>query len=120
MKKYLPLFILLVVLGFAFAMPALAAPCPDDPTRLCNPVGIDNLEDLAQRIGEAILKLAIPIAVIIIIWIGIQFLLANGNPEKINKAKSALWWTLIGLAVILIGGGFIALIRDILSLSANP
>ena len=90
----------------------------DASTNLKNPLGEgnDSLEKLAVIIGKAIQDLAIPVAVIIIIWIGVQFLTANGNPEKISKARTALLWTVIGLAIIFIGGGFITLIKDILNL----
>lgn len=86
--------------------------------RIINPLGdnVNDLESLAKVIGTAIVDLALPVAVIIILWIGVQFLLAGGNAEKITKARKALLWTLVGIAIILIGDGFIALIKDILSL----
>lgn len=82
-----------------------------------NPIGAKDLTELASAVANTLIKLAIPIAVIIIIWAGIQFFLANGNSEKVSKAKQTLLWTMVGLAVILIGSGFIDLIKDILSLS---
>ena len=89
---------------------------PGGTAELKNPIGIDNLEDLANKIGGVLVDLAIPIAVIMIIWSGVQFLIAAGNSEMITKAKNTLKWAIIGLAVIFIGKGFITLIQDILSL----
>lgn len=86
-------------------------------TELKNPLGgINDPESLAKAIGKAIVDLAIPVAVVLIIWVGVQFMLAGGNSEKIGKAKKALLWIVVGLAIIFIGDGFIALIKDILSL----
>lgn len=93
------------------------APSPTG-LQLTDPLGAGgDLGKLLEKIGETIIDLAIPIAVILIIWIGIQFMTAQGNPEKINKAKKALFWVIIGLAIILIGNGFVSLIRSILELS---
>src|SRR3989344_1652576 len=96
---------------------ASASPCP--PNQLCNPVGINNLKDLAVRIGGVIKDLAIPIPVIIIIWAGVQFLIAGGNTERVTTARKALAYAVIGLAIIFIGSGFIDLIQSILSLKGK-
>ena len=93
---------------------ARAADCP--PGELCNPIGTTSLIVLVLKIMGYITELAIPIAVIMIIWVGIRFFFAQGNPEKISKASHALLWIVVGFAIILIGDGFIALIRSILDL----
>ncbi len=100
---------------FAAASPSPSVvPCL--PNQLCNPINATDLIDLIHQIGGVLIQLAIPIAVILIIWIGIQFFLAQGNSEKVTRAKSALLWLIVGLAIILIGDGFIALIKSILDL----
>ena len=93
---------------------APAGSCP--PNELCNPIGQDNFQDLVNAIVVTLPKIIIPLAVIIIIWIGIKFFLAQGNTEKIKKARDALLWTVVGLAIILIGTGFVSLIKSILDL----
>ncbi|MEK7583169.1 MAG: pilin [Patescibacteria group bacterium] len=107
----------------AAGAPAAAAqptvnPCPGTPeNELCDPIGSKSVEDLLKKMQEVIIKIAIPLAVIMIIWIGIQFFLSQGNPEKVSSARKALWWTIVGLMIILIGEGFVSLIRSILELS---
>ena len=44
-----------------------------------------------------------------IIWVGFMFVAAQGNSEKISKARTALLWTIIG-GLILIGAQAIALL----------
>lgn len=47
------------------------------------------------------------IAVLFIIWSGFLFIQAQGNPEKIKKAKMTFFTTIIGTALLL-GGSVIA------------
>lgn len=81
-----------------------------------NPIQSESLIDLAKAIGRFLFQIGIPIAVIVIIYSGILFLTSGGNKEKITKARQALWYAVIGLAIILIGQGFFTLIKSILDL----
>ncbi len=40
-----------------------------------------------------------------IIYVGFSFITAQGNKDKLSKAKDAMWYTLLGAAVIL--GAFV-------------
>ena len=50
-----------------------------------------------------------------IIYSGILFMISRGNDEDITKAKKALMWSLIGLAILIMGKTWITLIESILS-----
>jgi len=52
-----------------------------------------------------------------IIYSGLLFMTAAGDEEKVSKAKKALTWSLIGLAVLIMGRAWISLIKDILGVS---
>ncbi|MBI4836846.1 MAG: hypothetical protein HY813_00350 [Candidatus Portnoybacteria bacterium] len=69
--------------------------------------------DLAYRIANYIFLVVVPIAVIAIIWSGILFLSAGDSEERITKAKRAITYSIIGLAIALVGSGFVTLIKDI-------
>jgi hypothetical protein len=84
-----------------------------------NPIAAESLVDLAKAIGRFLFQIAIPIAVIIIIYAGLLYLTSGGKPEQIKKATGALKYALIGLAIILIGQGFFSLIKSILNLGAQ-
>ncbi len=75
--------------------------------RLINPIGpnLDTLEDFIVKIIEIVLYIIVPILALMIIYTGFLFVSAQGNPEKLKKAKSALAFTLIGAALIL--GAFV-------------
>jgi hypothetical protein len=56
---------------------------------------------------DAIIQIGLVFVVLAIIYAGLQFILAQGNPEKISKAKSVFLWTMIG-GVVLLGAGAIS------------
>lgn len=45
--------------------------------------------------------LVIILAVILIIWTGLQYILASGNPDKMKKASIQLGWLVIGIAIVI-------------------
>ena len=81
-----------------------------------NPLAAENFNELIDALLSWIFWLSIPIAVIMIIYSGIQILLSGGDPTKVTKGKKILLWVVVGLAAIFIGRGFIALIESILNL----
>lgn len=109
-----------------------AAQCPLDkcPTtpgtsqtfkfKLDNPLG-DNktILDLIGVIATWLFNIAIPIAVAMIVYSGVMFLWSQGDPGRVKKARDILLYTVVGLAIILIGKGFITLIQSILELGSS-
>ena len=70
--------------------------------KLNNPiVGVDTIPDFLAKVINAILLVLTPVVVIMFIYSGFLFVQAQGNEEKIAKAKQTLIYTLIGAAVIL-------------------
>lgn len=80
---------------------------PNINTKIDNPLGsgIDSIPKLIEAIINIVLMIGIPIVVLAIIYTGFLFVKAQGNPEQITKAKSALLYTLIGAALLL--GAFV-------------
>lgn len=81
-----------------------------------NPITANSFIELVKGIYSFIFQISIPIAVVLIIWVGIMFLTSQGNEAKVKQAKQALLWIIVGLAIILIGQGFVTLIESILNL----
>jgi len=77
---------------------------------------VTSIFDLIDKITSFLLTIAIPIAVILIVYAGIILLSSAGNPGKITQAKNTLWYTVIGFSVLLIGKGFFLLIESVLNL----
>jgi len=85
------------------------------PWSISNFVTSSSFEDLVNRIAGWIFTIAIPLAVITIIWSGVLFMTAAGDETKVTTARKALTWSIVGLAIAIIGKGFTTLIQDILS-----
>lgn len=82
-----------------------------------NPIKSQSLLELIDAVAGWILTLAIPASVIMIVYSGLTYLTSGGNPGKVQKAKQILTYAIIGLAVIMIGRGFVSLIQSILDLA---
>lgn len=82
---------------------------------LPNPLKSEEFEDLIRGISNFLYYIAIPLGVIMILYSAFLFMTSGGSEERIKKAKKTLLWTIVGLTIIIIGAGFITLIKDILS-----
>ena len=76
--------------------------------------GEHNILNVVIILSTWIFHLAIALVTILIIYAGIRFLLSRGNTGEVEQAKKMLWYALVGLAIVLIGKGFISLIASIL------
>lgn len=78
-------------------------------TSIKNPLGdnIQTIPDFIKIVIMAVLYVGVPIVALAIIYTGFLFISAQGNSEKLTKAKKALLYTLIG-AVLLLGAFVIA------------
>ncbi len=69
---------------------------------LQNPLNnINSLPALLHALLQAVVELGSIILVLMLVWVGFLFVTAQGNPEEISKARSALVWTLIGGMILL-------------------
>lgn len=72
--------------------------------QISNPLGPDTgLLDIFSLILNGLILIATPIVILTVIYSGFLFVTAQGNVEKLQKAKTAITYALIG-ALILIGG----------------
>jgi hypothetical protein len=81
-------------------------------TKIGNPLGQngpDNLPDFIARVLQTVVKIGATVVVFFVIYSGFLFVTAQGNEEKLKKAKQAFLYTMIG-AAILLGAQLIALV----------
>ena len=69
--------------------------------KLKNPLKVNTIQEAIKLFMDAVVKIAIPFIVVFFIWSGISFILAQGKPEAITKAKNMFWYTVIGTLLIL-------------------
>ncbi len=76
---------------------------------LQNPLKVDNLQDFLKTILAGIVEIGSIFLVLMLVYVGFLFVIARGNPEKIQTARSALVWTVIG-GLLLLGAEAISLV----------
>ena len=77
-----------------------------NPTR---GVGDDLISLLNAILNKVVMPIATVMVVLWIIWAGFSYVLAQGNPAKIEQAHQRLLWSLIG-AGILLGAAAISIV----------
>jgi len=64
-------------------------------------ISAQSIQQLLVDVVEIVLKIAIPIAAMFIIYAGFLFVSARGNQTKIDEAKAAFFAAIIGTAILL-------------------
>ncbi len=76
-------------------------PPPCDPLKLCNPIKFSTLTDFLLAVLNVVLQYSVLLIVLFLVYAGFQFVTAQGNTEKLSKAKQMFVWIIIGAFVIL-------------------
>lgn len=79
---------------FFFPFVAVAA-------RLENPLGFDTLYDFLVAILDVVIYIAFPALILFFVWIGFKFLMAQGDPKEIQKAREYFLWAIVGALLVL-------------------
>lgn len=131
-KLYVSIFMVFGILGFVptFTQTAYAAPCANEPKiltvepwyhDLCK-AGTSDVEvgsnpaEFAGQVGINLLSIALQLAgylaVGFVIWGGMKYILAAGDPGKLGSAKTIIQNALIGLLLALSAVAILNLITD--------
>ncbi|HEX8227370.1 MAG TPA: hypothetical protein VF572_05895 [Candidatus Saccharimonadales bacterium] len=92
---------------------ACSGNAPGDTTVCATPAGGDpltNQNGILHKVTQIIAVIAGVAAVIVIIVAGISYITSGGNAEQVNKAKQAILFALVGLAVIVLAQTIISLV----------
>lgn len=76
------------------------APKQTLPT-LENPIHANNVQELILTITDFIIFLGTLIAVIMFIWVGFKFVMAQGEPKAITDAKHMFFAVVVGTAILI-------------------
>jgi uncharacterized membrane protein len=78
-----------------------------------NPLG-DNVGFLSlfDKVLDGLILLATPIVIVMVIYAGFQFVTAQGNVTKLETAKRAIAYALIGALILLGAAAISALIQS--------
>jgi hypothetical protein len=81
---------------------------------LCPPTRWHTLEDLAESISNWLFSVGLILVPLMIVIAGFMYATSEGDKEKVKKGKDMLFWTIIGLVVMLFSKIFISVIRFVL------
>ena len=74
---------------------------PPPPSAGAGAISLIEIEQLIRRIAGFLIVIGVVLAVIFIIWGGIMYMAAGGDPAKATLAKSRIFNGIIGAAVVL-------------------
>jgi len=111
-RKYSLLKILLkggfvLTIALSFLMPIIVVHATGGlqvNTTINNPLGnghLSTIQAFIEGVLNIVLDVGVPIVTLAIIYAGFLFVQAQGNPEKLTKAKNTLLTVLIGAALLL-------------------
>jgi zinc transporter ZupT len=66
-----------------------------------NPIKVNTILELITLILKLIMEVGLPVIAIAIVYVGFKFVMAQGSSDKINEAKEAFLWVVIGAAIVL-------------------
>lgn len=111
MRIFRALAIMIILLGLASPMYALAQDAPKTQTtnnsgfklsvKINNPLKVDTVQDAIKLFMDAVLRIALPFIIVFFIWSGLSFVLARGNTKKMETAKNMFLYTIVGTLLIL-------------------
>jgi len=88
--------------GLAGSAPATSNTSSGGIATLKSPLqGINSVSDLIFTFMKIVSYIAVIFGVLMIMWVGMQLVLAQGKPEEIKKRSNELLWVVVGIGVIL-------------------
>lgn len=116
MKRIAPILFLFIALFGIFQIVAAAGTTIILENPLKNPDGssVDSFSALLKTIGDWLIKIGAPIAVLMIIIGGFQIMISGGKPEKIKQGRATILWTIIGYAILIVGWGIVKIVTNLI------
>jgi hypothetical protein len=112
--------------GFTIKLPGADAPdtnantntTPDPttviPGKITDPFAGKSLLGVVTQVINILLALIVIAAVVVVVIAGFQILTGGSNPSQLAKARRAITWAIIGLAVAFMSFGIVQIIQKIL------
>lgn len=113
MKKILNTLMFLMVVLLISAVPVLAATAQTN-VEIPNPLKVQSISQLIDRIVTYVIGIATIIFPLIIIYGAWQFLSTGGDMEKVTIARKTITYAVIGYILILISKGITMIVAEIL------
>lgn len=90
-------------------------PGPNGEIRLCNPIGEGaTVMTVLTKIFDTMMTVMLVVVPIFIVIGAFQMMFAAGNPEKFATGQKTILYSVIGLVIILMAKGIVAIVTSIL------
>jgi low temperature requirement protein LtrA len=106
MKKIILLFLIVSLFCFGFAL-------AQEETLIPNPIPHENFEELVNAVLDWILNIALVLMPLLLVWGGMTFITAAGDPSKVEQAKKIIFYTIIGFFVVLLSKSLIEVLQKL-------
>jgi len=106
------------IIGFVFQIDSAFAQATGGSLPTFNiepPIQVGNFEDILNKVIDLLLTIGLPLAGLMYLYAGFQFLTAGGQEKKITSAKQTLLWTTIGVVVLLSAKGIVIAVKGLLT-----
>ncbi len=80
-------------------------------TQLINPIKYKDFSEFVKAVIKVAVQVLTPFVVLAFVYSGFLFVKAQGKPEDIEKAKSAIYWSVIGALILFGAWGFAQIIE---------
>lgn len=81
-------------------------------TGLPNPLGVNDLYSFILSVLRLVMRFFIyPAFIVMWAWTGLQFVMAEGNPDALSKAKKWLLWAFVSTVVVMMLQGFLLAVQ---------
>jgi hypothetical protein len=81
---------------------------------LDNPLNVDTVKGLLDRITSFLIDISAPIVTIMILIGAFKMLTAGGDENKFKEGKKTITYAVIGMTIVLISKGIALVIKDFL------
>lgn len=82
--------------------------------KLQNPLKVNSIEAVILLAVDIMIYVGVSFAILALIFVGLKFVMAQGKPEEINKAKAWFLWIIIGLAVLISAKVIVEIVQNTL------
>jgi type IV secretory pathway VirB2 component (pilin) len=89
------------VSAYFFSLAVLFLPLSAFAVQLMNPLGYSSITEFLKRLLQLVAEIGFPIIVLFIVYIGFQYVFAQGNPDKLKKVHQNFLWAVVGALIIL-------------------
>ncbi len=87
---------------------------------ITDPLGVGGISGLFNKIIDGLLLLAGPIAVIMLVYAGYLFIIAQDNQDRIKKARATVLYVVIGVAILVMSKAIVYVACDFLGVKCTP